>query len=193
MHCAYSLDDGYLGSGLKLRNSIRKYGRENFKREIMEFLSSKEELADREAELVNDDLLNDPLCLNLKKGGIGGGKFFSEEHRKKCSDAGLNAFKEKIKTDEDLHKKYQSLGSQRMKDNWEKGKVTNFKWTGLHLSDDHKKKIGKKNKINQIGSGNSNYGMKWVYNPISNESKKIKPESLNEYLSSGWVIGRRMN
>ena len=30
MHSTYKLDDGYLGSGKRLRYSIRKYGKENF-------------------------------------------------------------------------------------------------------------------------------------------------------------------
>jgi group I intron endonuclease len=34
-----SVDDGYLGSGKYLLNAINKYGKENFKREILEFVN----------------------------------------------------------------------------------------------------------------------------------------------------------
>ena len=36
----------------------------------------------------------------------------------------------------------------------------------------------------------SAYGTCWVYN--DKESKKIKKEHLNEYLSNGWIKGRKM-
>ena len=40
MHSTNKLNDGYLGSGKKLRRSINKYGVENFKCEILEFLTT---------------------------------------------------------------------------------------------------------------------------------------------------------
>lgn len=88
MHSTDNLDDGYLGSGRKLWYSINKHGKENHKIEILEFLETREELKNKEAEIVNENLLNDPLCMNLKLGGEGGGKFWSDEHRQKCCHAG---------------------------------------------------------------------------------------------------------
>jgi hypothetical protein len=35
-----SADDGYLGSGLKIIRAIKKYGKENFFRETIEFCTS---------------------------------------------------------------------------------------------------------------------------------------------------------
>ena len=72
MHSTDNLDDGYIGSGKRLGYSIRKYGLENHKFEILEFLPSREELKKREAEVVNEELLTNPLCMNLKFGGEGG-------------------------------------------------------------------------------------------------------------------------
>jgi len=40
-HSTSNLDDGYMGGGIYLNNAINKYGRKNFKREILEFCEKK--------------------------------------------------------------------------------------------------------------------------------------------------------
>ncbi len=73
MHSTDNLEDGYLGSGKILGYSRKKYGDENHVREILEMCSSRDELKQREKEMVNEALLADPLNINLKYGGDGGG------------------------------------------------------------------------------------------------------------------------
>jgi hypothetical protein len=53
MHSTDRLDDGYIGRGKRLWYSIKKYGKENFKCEILKFLENRRELKDIEKELVN--------------------------------------------------------------------------------------------------------------------------------------------
>jgi hypothetical protein len=72
MHSCSNLEDGYMGSGKRLRYSIRKHGLENHTKEILEFLNDRESLAKREAEIVNEQFLQDPLCLNVQLRGGGG-------------------------------------------------------------------------------------------------------------------------
>jgi hypothetical protein len=43
-HSTDNLDDGYLGSGKILKEAKRKYKRENFRREILEFFDTKKKL-----------------------------------------------------------------------------------------------------------------------------------------------------
>ncbi len=69
MHSTNDLHDNYLGSGTILKNSIKKYGKENFKKEILEFANSKDELIIKEKILINDELIKNPLCMNIKLGG----------------------------------------------------------------------------------------------------------------------------
>ncbi len=71
-HSARKLEDGYLGSGTVIKASCKKYGRENHTREILEYYSSKKNLSAREKEIVNEEMLKDPLCMNIKPGGDGG-------------------------------------------------------------------------------------------------------------------------
>jgi len=72
MHTTSNLNDGYLGSGKYLKNSIKKYGIENFKVEILEFFDDRNTLASNEKLTINEDMLKDPLCMNIKGGGFGG-------------------------------------------------------------------------------------------------------------------------
>jgi hypothetical protein len=69
MHSTDDLEDGYLGSGKRLTYSLRKYGKENHIREILEFCDSREELNFREAEIINMNEISKNECMNLKVGG----------------------------------------------------------------------------------------------------------------------------
>jgi hypothetical protein len=62
----------YKGSGTHLKNSIKKYGRENFIRETLFIFETSHKAYEKEAELVTFELVADPMCYNLKLGGKGG-------------------------------------------------------------------------------------------------------------------------
>lgn len=102
LHSTDNLEDGYFGSGTRLAKSLAYHGKEKHSKEILEFLPSRKAVKDREAELVSESTLKDPLCMNLCKGGQGGdftdetreiiatakrGKKLSEEHKLKVSEA----------------------------------------------------------------------------------------------------------
>lgn len=66
-------DNWYLGSGIYLNRAIKKYGRHNFKKEIIEWCKDKEELSKREMywiKTLNSTNLN--IGYNLSLGGDGG-------------------------------------------------------------------------------------------------------------------------
>ena len=55
-HSTDVIDDGYLGSGLLISSAITKYGKENFKREILHWCESSEEASSVEKQLVDKAL-----------------------------------------------------------------------------------------------------------------------------------------
>jgi len=190
MHSTYKLDDGYLGSGKMLRYSIRKYGKENFSIEIIEFFSSREDLVDAEIKLITEEMIiDDDLCMNLKKGGMGG--IISEEHQIRMKEGASKWMTNQWKNEEWV-KKIKCETSIRNKKHYEDGirkKNYFYDWTGKKLLEETKIKIGKKNSINQKGEKNSQFGTCWITK--EGENKKIKKELLENYLNDGWIKGRK--
>lgn len=97
MHSTFDLDDGYLGSGKILGQSINLHGIECHTREIIQFCESREELVVLEIFWINQDLLNNPKCMNLALGGHGGAtipswndmpKEWQEIHRARMQEQG---------------------------------------------------------------------------------------------------------
>lgn len=85
-------NDGYYGSGLRIKRAIRKYGKKTFVKEILFIYDTKEEAFQKEVDLLKHHI-NEDLCLNLSEGGQGGsnfqGKTHSEETRAKLSDVSV--------------------------------------------------------------------------------------------------------
>lgn len=71
IHSTNNLNDKYLGSGWVLKDAIKKYGKENFKREILYIYSTRKEAMTKEAEIVDEEFIKDNNHYNLTKGGNG--------------------------------------------------------------------------------------------------------------------------
>lgn len=69
VHSTDNLNDGYMGSGTILKKAIKKYGIENFNKEIVAFFDTREELLEHESYIVNDDMITNPKCYNVAHGG----------------------------------------------------------------------------------------------------------------------------
>ena len=91
-HRTNNLDDGYMGSGKLIKRAIKKYGVENFKKEIQGFYEDMEELNYMERVLVDQTWVDREDTYNLV---IGGDQFrlfgsLSEEHKRKIGDGNRN-------------------------------------------------------------------------------------------------------
>jgi hypothetical protein len=64
-----TLDPNYFGSGVIIKDYIRSHGRQSLTRKILEFASDPVELNTLEDRYLTNDVLLDPLNINLDKGG----------------------------------------------------------------------------------------------------------------------------
>ena len=71
VHNTNNINDGYMGSGTRLHYAYKKYGIENFSKEILKYFESSDDAFQYESEMVTEDLIFNPDCYNLVKGGIG--------------------------------------------------------------------------------------------------------------------------
>ena len=80
--------ESYLGSGVAFKKALKKYGKENFKREIIIEAETAEELNQFEKELsIKYDVVNSDNWYNLcYGGGATTGYVFSEESKSKMSE-----------------------------------------------------------------------------------------------------------
>lgn len=198
MHSTFNLEDGYMGSGKRIVNSIRKHGVENHKKEILEFYKDRKELKAREKEIVNEEFLKDPRCMNIQPGGEGGW----------CNNPNsLIPFRDPIIRKNNVEKskntiKFKKENIPGYKESWSK-KITDANirrnlqfgshWTGKHHSEETKEKMKRTIRERKlcIGERNSQFGTCWIYNNYKN--KKIKKEELDQHIKLGWSKGRKLN
>lgn len=72
VHETENLKDEYFGSGKLIQRAIKKHGKENFTKTILEFFCTREDMYKRESELVNDEFVLREDTYNLGNGGYGG-------------------------------------------------------------------------------------------------------------------------
>lgn len=186
MHSTSNLEDGYMGSGRRLRHSIRKYGKESHKREILEFFDCREALVEAEKKAITDDMLGDVNCMNLMSGGTGG--LISFEHMNRISSLGNDKLDFLRKNDSEWMQKRRlglSVANKKVYDEGRRIKENVFDWTGLKHSEETKQKISESIKGKGLGEANSQFGSMWITNQI--ENRKIKKDAV---IPDGWTKGR---
>lgn len=192
MHSTKNIDDGYLGSGRRIKAEVKKYGKENFQKEILEYAFTRKVLEEREAQIVNDELLRDPLCLNLKNGGEGGGIWYGNPNSLlPFKDPEVIARRNK-KTAETIRKRrendeYRLAFSKKLSD---AGK-NNKSFLGKQHTEETKNKMALSHVGKHDGEKNSQFGKCWVHK--DGISKSIPKNSLLEFIAQGYIKGRKMN
>jgi group I intron endonuclease len=121
----------YIGSGKLLKAAINKYGKENFKREILEYCDNVDHMNEREVIwIARYDSTNQKIGYNLEHGGNGKGKV-NEETKKKMR--GRKVSEETIKK--------MSEAQKGRKVSEEHRKKLSEATKGRKLSEQHRKKL----------------------------------------------------
>lgn len=69
IHATDDLDDGYMGSGDKIKEAIKKHGVENFKKEILFVYNTLDAALLTESEIVDEDFIKRTDTYNITLGG----------------------------------------------------------------------------------------------------------------------------
>ena len=69
VHSTWNIQDGYLGSGTAIKNSIQKYGKKNFKRQILHFCLTAEDAYEWERIIVDKAFITRNNVYNISAGG----------------------------------------------------------------------------------------------------------------------------
>lgn len=69
IHSTNNLNDGYMGGGTLLRRAQKKYGKNNFIKEIIAYYTTRKEASDHEHRVVTVELIELDECYNLRVGG----------------------------------------------------------------------------------------------------------------------------
>lgn len=176
--------DTYFGSGTRLKQALRKYGRDSFIRELLETFSSREELLLREREIVTEELVQDPNCYNMWPGGQSGpvGIHFSEEHKKKLSEAGKGKHGKGVPRgprSEEVRKKLSEFWKGKPKSAEQVRKaVETRKQNGSYEKSEEWRQTNRERSANRC----------WVQK--EGQSKIIWKFEKENYLKAGWIGGR---
>ena len=167
VHNTNKLDDGYMGSGTRLQLAYKKYGIENFSKEILKFFDTAKEAFEYEAEIVNESLTQDNNCYNIS---IGGDTWKKGE-----------GFTNKVVVKYKNTSQYFLINKSEFIENKDKYETT---WTNR----EHKKESREKTR-NTMTPKNSTNDRIWVCK--DGAVKYLRKQFLNEYLNNGWELGRK--
>lgn len=179
VHKTSNLDDGYMGSGIAIRQAISKYGKENFKKTILFMFDNENDMFQKECEIVTEEFIMRDDVYNLRRGGHGG--FSNINSQRKNINYDFSSY-----NGTDLHKVSAKKGYMAgIADPNVRHSFTGTEFLGKHHTEDAKRSIGAKNSIHQTGEKNSQFGTMWITDGTNND--RIKKDSP---IPEGWRKGR---
>lgn len=187
VHTTSDLNDGYMGSGTAIKKAIRKYGIENFRKDILNFFETAEEALLAEESVVDSKFILREDTYNIRCGGIGG--FEHINCKDKEDRVNIKALRQKIKSGE-----IKVGGSGRWTDAGREKVVSiarkNQKMATILANTDESKKK-RKQTFSDIshskGKNNSQYGKFWISNIETKEVRRITDNNIPD----GWVRGKK--
>jgi len=160
-------NDGYYGSGKKLEAAIKKYGRENFIKEVLFIYDNEHDMNNKEKEIITEDFVKDKNTYNVGIGGEGGPHFKGKKHTEEAKAKFNQKGKSYKKSKETLEKEKQSRLEKNNGTFFSQETIEKIRQKALERNKDKTTK----NKISEK--------MKEFYknNPVSDERKQKMSES----------------
>ncbi len=201
VHSTSDLNDGYMGSGKLIKLAIKKYGIENFVKEILHIFDNIEDMLMMESVIVNESFVQQPNTYNLIPGGANPIEWVNSTGKNLYGMNGdfthggqnlLNGRQQKQRMIErgewDAHLlKVQ----QAAKLKFTKGFVSNFRINNPMFTESgrlaHKEALKAIN--HQQGEKNSQFGTQWNHNPETFENRKIRK---HDPIPVNWCKGRKL-
>lgn len=166
-HMTENVEDGYMGSGVRLKRAIKKYGKENFQTKILCFCENIEDMIEKESQFVNSDWVERSDTYNLQTGGLSYG-ILSEESKKKISKSVSEAHVNGLYD-------YSKLKGKK---SWCKGKTGIFSENALKSMSEKRKGVIPHNKGKKTGNPSWNSGKEM--GPMKEEQKHRISKTLKE-------------
>ena len=186
IHETEILDDDYLGSGLNIQRAINKYGEENFKREILFYCESKEEMYEKEAEIVNESFLKRDDVYNIMLGGNGGWDHINNQYLDLECECG---FKTSNSSTFAQHCLWCEIRNSKEEIEIRKEKVA---WSKGLTKETNKVLFEKSERIKEetkIKTSNSMKGLVRIHHPETKHRTAVKPDKLDEFFNKGYIRG----
>ena len=161
-HCRVAFNDN-IKKKLKIQNSIKKYGKENFTLDLLEACETKELYDIREQYYIElYDARNPNIGYNIHEGGEGGityiGKKQATEKQLKSLEAGRHL-----------------PASDKQKEQLRKRR------TGIQVSEETREKL----RLATLSHDNATRGRVWIYD--GSRYKRVLPEDIAKFESQGWI------
>lgn len=157
-HSTEDINDSYMGSGIAIKKAQKKYGMKHFIKEILHVFDTREEMYEKEREIVDIEFINRPDTYNAGIGGKGAPMAligWSDEQRKLISE-NTSKVMQSPEMRERLSKikkgRKQSQESNRKRSETLKAKYVNGRTDREYkpLTEAHRKKISKQVSIDGI-------------------------------------------
>lgn len=178
-------DDPYMGSGKLIQQAIKKHGRENFTKTIIEIFENNDDAANLEKKLVTKETISTNQSYNMHEGGHGGFGHLNtgdSEHIERARRGGRNSLNKA--------KNHPNWGKGRFKAGDERVKELSKKANDAKLKDMEKtpKKYEKiYSKISKYQSENNSMKDRNWYVEIDAEDYSNKKVFKPEEVPTGWI------
>ena len=190
-HSTNNINDNYMGSGLLIGRAKKKYGKENFTKEILCYTKTTKEAYENEVHLIKEYNTLVPNGYNISPtGGLGFVGQFSEETKAKMREAVIGKPKSEEhkqnmkgpKSEEHTENISKALiGKEFSKERIENMKQVRKGKTYIEIYGEEKAREIIENISRKI----------WVYNKIIDKEKRIEKEELQQYLNNSYTINRK--